>query len=182
MLTALDGCKRRYWAILAVLHHYASYAKRRTTKNGKRTKRSIKSISLTSLGWKSEHEATFLGLQKTLCHHVKLAHRRPHLTLCIYTDASEKLWAGIVTQCEPSELSRTDPDQCHQLLSFSGKFTKTELGWTTFEKRDMPSLRCLPGSTTCYNANHSYESLRTTEIFSSFSVCLFSTHHSATIS
>ena len=104
-------------------------------KSGHRTKRSIKNIPLTTLGWTDEHEATFHGLQRTLREHLKLAHRQPDLALCIYTDASDKFWAGIVTQCEPSELHKAAHEQIHQPLAFiSAEFTGAELAWTTFEK------------------------------------------------
>ena len=104
-------------------------------KSGKRTKRSIKRIPLKSLGWGDEHEFAFRGLQKTLTDQIKLAHRDSNLALCIYTDASDRFWASVVTQCASEELSKPVLEQAHQPLAFlSGEFSGAELGWTTFEK------------------------------------------------
>ena len=57
------------------------------------------------------------------------------MTICVYTDASEKPWSGIVTQTEASQLSLTVEDQVHELLAFIGSaFTGAQLGWSTFEE------------------------------------------------
>ncbi len=66
---------------------------------------------------------------------VKLAHREPSMALCVYTDASDAFWAGVVTQCEPEDLNKEVEDQRHEPLAFlGGAFTGSEEWWTTFEK------------------------------------------------
>ena len=104
-------------------------------RNGARTKRSFERISLASLGWGPQHVLAFQSLQETLRDSVRLAHRDKNQQLCIFTDASDRYWAGIATQCEADELSKTTSDQRHTPLAFlSGEFSGPELAWTTYEK------------------------------------------------
>ncbi len=104
-------------------------------RSGKRTKKSISHLLLSDLGWKREHDACFADLQAQICDNVKLAHRDPKLTLCLYTDASDAHWAGVATQCEPGELAKPTDTQRHWPLAFlSGDFKGAAEGWTTYEK------------------------------------------------
>jgi len=104
-------------------------------RSGSRTKRSVQKYTVVSLGWGHEHEVAFESLQDQLHTSVKLAHRDPDKELCIYTDASERYWAGVVTQCERRELEKNVMEQRHEPLAFlSGEFSGPELAWTTYEK------------------------------------------------
>ena len=104
-------------------------------KSGKRTKKSISKIYLSTIGWNQEHADAFLDIQTQLREQLKLAHRDKEKKLCIYTDASDRYWAAVVTQCEPSELSKPVAEQIHQPLAFlSGEFKGPQFGWTTYEK------------------------------------------------
>lgn len=98
-------------------------------KLGKRTKRSITTIPLSNLGWNSEHEAVFKILQQTLCEHIMLAHQKPNHALCIYTNASDRFWTSVITQCDQAELDKLCSEQSHEPLAFLlGVLTGAELG------------------------------------------------------
>lgn len=56
-------------------------------KSGKRTKRSIKKIALSTLSWGTTHLTAFLDLQDTLRNAVKLSYPKPGMEICVYTDA-----------------------------------------------------------------------------------------------
>lgn len=104
-------------------------------KTGKRTKRRIKTIPLSTIGWNAVHEESFRDLQSTLFSQIIFAHRNERLQLCIFTDASDRSWASVVTQCEPGDLNKEVSCQIHQPLVFlSGAFSCAERGWTKFEK------------------------------------------------
>jgi len=105
------------------------------TKSGKRTKKSIASIPLSSLSWGRQHDKSFLELQDSLRQSVKLAHPDAKMHKCIYTDASDNYWAAVVTQCLAAELNKPLEDQRHQPLAFiSSSFKDSELHWSTYEK------------------------------------------------
>ena len=104
-------------------------------KSGRRTKRSIKNISLKDLSWGAQHEQTFLDLQESLKKAVAVAFPRPGHTLCVYTDASERFWSGIVSQTTEDELKKPYEEQRHEPLAFlGGAFRDAELNWSTFER------------------------------------------------
>jgi len=105
------------------------------TKSGKRTKRSIQKIALSTLSWGPVHENTFLKLQDSLRTAVKLTYPDPQKATCIFTDASDKYWSGIVTQCDEEPLKLPIGEQKHQPLAFLGSaFKSASTNWSTFEK------------------------------------------------
>ena len=64
-----------------------------------------------------------------------MAHRRKDWELCVFTDASDVFWAGVLAQCPKEELDKDLAEQRLEPLAFLGAaFNKTECGWTTFEK------------------------------------------------
>lgn len=104
-------------------------------KAGKRTTKSIAKIPLCATGWGPQHVAAFRDVQEQLKGAVKTAHRDPGLTLCLYTDASDAHWAGVVTQCEPAQLREAIGNQKHQPLAFlGGSFTGAQVHWSTYER------------------------------------------------
>ena len=103
--------------------------------SGKRTKRSLRKISLRTLSWGATHSDAFNSLQKTLRNAVKLSYVDPNKEICIYTDASECFWSAVVTQTSKQDLELPIGEQRHQPLAFLGaEFKGSQLGWTTFEK------------------------------------------------
>lgn len=115
--------------------HRRGFLKEAHKRSGNRTKLSIQKYAVTSLGWGEVHTKAFESLQDQLRTAVKLAHRDPAMDLCIFTDASDRHWAGVATQCRPGEVEKDAVDQRHEPLAFlSGEFTGPELAWTTYEK------------------------------------------------
>ena len=102
---------------------------------GARTKKSIQKISLASLSWNDSHVQKYFEFQKQLRNVVKLAHRDTAKALCIYTDASEEYWSGVLTQTNPEELDIDIEKQRHEPLAFLGAaFKRSGARWATFEK------------------------------------------------
>ena len=96
---------------------------------GKRTKRAVSRVQLQPLGWGSEEDKAFQVCKDALAHQVTLAHRDKTKRLCEYTDASDTVWSGIVTQVPLVDLSKPHEAQRHEPLGFlSGRFTTTEFG------------------------------------------------------
>lgn len=103
--------------------------------NGSRKKKSIAKFQLSDLGWNEKHVFAFNDLQEQLKEATRLTHRDPNMTLCIHTDASDRHWALVATQCKPEELNKLIQDQSHQPLAFlSGTFSDREEHWSTYEK------------------------------------------------
>lgn len=74
-------------------------------------------------------------MQSHIQESVKLAHRKRDMELCIFTDASDAHWAGVVTQCDKVKLSKLPMEQKYQPLAFLGSaFDKTQRSRSTVEK------------------------------------------------
>eukprot|EP00178_Gracilaria_changii_P000257 TRINITY_DN1027_c0_g1_i1.p2 TRINITY_DN1027_c0_g1~~TRINITY_DN1027_c0_g1_i1.p2 ORF type:complete len:1106 (+),score=114.18 TRINITY_DN1027_c0_g1_i1:5972-9289(+) len=102
---------------------------------GKRTKRAVAAVQLETLGWSETELNAFHNCKEALSRLVTLAHCDDRLRLCIYTDASDTNWSGIVTQVPYEDLSKPHKLQRHSRLSFcSGRFNSTQLEWSTLEK------------------------------------------------
>jgi len=98
-------------------------------RSGKRTKRSVKNIALSTLPWGPTHVQVFTELQDTLRNAVKLSYPKPGMEICVYTDASDRFWSAVVTQTQPENLEIQLEDQKHQPLAFLGAdFKGAELG------------------------------------------------------
>ena len=105
------------------------------TKTGKRNKRSIRNVALSSLPWGPTEEQCFYQLQDTLRNAVKLSYPLPDKEVCMYTDASDRYWSAVVTQVDKRHLSLPLADQRHDPLAFlGGAFKGAGLDWSTFEK------------------------------------------------
>lgn len=102
---------------------------------GKRKKSALKSISLSKVSWGPIHEAAFHELQDALKSSVKLTFPKAGKVTCVFTDASDAFWAGIVTQISPEELGKDPIQQGHLPLAFlGGQFAGAQRNWTTYEK------------------------------------------------
>lgn len=78
---------------------------------------------------------------------VTLAHRDESKRLCIYTDASDTHWSVIVTQVLFSDLPLPHSKQAHEPLAFhSGRFSPTQIGWSTVEKEAFAVLAAVERS------------------------------------
>ena len=104
-------------------------------KAGSRKKSAVNRLTLTTAGWSQVETDAFDSAKHALEHQVTLAHRDDTRRLCVYTDASDHLWSGMVTQVPPEDLRKPHVDQRHQPLCFlSGHFQGSSFGWSTLEK------------------------------------------------
>lgn len=111
---------------------------------GKRTKRAVSRVQLASLGWGPTELAAFEACKKALAHQVTLVHRDVNQRLCVYTDASDMAWSGILTQVPTVDLNKPHKEQRHAPLAFlSGRFNSTQLGWSVLEKEAFAVLTTL---------------------------------------
>lgn len=102
---------------------------------GRRTKAAVAKVQLVPAGWSEEHKRAFVDMQVQLKHAVKSAHRNRDKTLCLFTDASDEHWAGVVTQCSPSDMHKERCAQRHEPLAFlGGSFTGAQEHWSTYER------------------------------------------------
>lgn len=82
-----------------------------------------------------EQKFLFRESQQEVNDAVKISHRDLDKELWVYNDASDELWAAVVTQCEQEMLDSETEDQIHQPLVFpEGRFMGSQVNWTTFEK------------------------------------------------
>jgi len=103
--------------------------------SGRRTKKSIKKIALRTLSWGPVQEKAFSDLQDSLRIAVTLSYPKPEKVICVFTDASERYWSGVVTQCCADVLKKPSNRQQHEPLAFLGaEFKGSPFNWSTFEK------------------------------------------------
>lgn len=107
---------RSYAAISAQLHELLG---KFCSQVGGRTSKTLGKLSLFQL-WEPTHS--------TILEQTKLAYPNPDTVICIYTDASDVHWSGVLTQV--SKLGRHLPleEQLHEPLgSISGSFNSTSM-------------------------------------------------------
>lgn len=103
--------------------------------SGKRTKRAVCRVLLSSLGWGDSERACFEACKSALANQICLHHRDTDKRLCVYTDSSDHVWSGIVTQVPFEDLSLPHADQRHEPLAFlSGRFSDCQYRWSILEK------------------------------------------------
>lgn len=85
--------------------------------------------------WGSEHQDAFDDLISQINNLMIMALPNPSKVICVFTDASDKFYGGLVTQVPPSQLNLPVKDQQHEPLGFSsGAFKGSQLRWGTPEK------------------------------------------------
>jgi transposase InsO family protein len=92
---------------------------------------------LSTGSWGPLADAAFEHIGVSIAHTVTLAFPDDAKVNCVWTDASDKHWAGIVTQTEESELDKPPAEQRHfpfKLAFLSGSFRDSSLRWSTTEK------------------------------------------------
>lgn len=103
--------------------------------SGRRTKRSVSQVNLNAHGWSKVERDCFERCKKALAHQVTRTHRDESKRLCVYTDASDHTWSGIMTQIPLEDMVLKHSEQKHELLAFlSGRFNETQLRWSILEK------------------------------------------------
>lgn len=102
---------------------------------GTRTRTAVRKVDLAALGWYQRETKAFHATKNAVAHSVILAYRDEKQRLVVYTDGSDNIWSGIITQVPPSNLAKPYPEQRHSYLAFcSGLSYTTQLGWSLMEK------------------------------------------------
>jgi hypothetical protein len=103
-------------------------------RESRRTKKAAAAVSLLHLGGPEEQSA-FKDLQAAIMDSMTLAFPDPDRRICVLTDASDRFYAGSVTQIDEVQLDLPMEEQDHQPLAFlSGEFKGAQLRWTVPEK------------------------------------------------
>jgi RNase H-like domain found in reverse transcriptase len=80
-------------------------------------------------------EKAFRSLQEDILTLMSTAHPDPSKLVCVFTDASDALYSGMITQVLECHLDLPVHDQQHQPLAFtSGRFRGSQERWTIPEK------------------------------------------------
>lgn len=86
----------------------------------------------------------FENCKAALANQLCLHHRDDTNRLCVYTDASDHIWSGIVTQVPFDDLSKAHVSHRHEPLAFlSGRFSDREYRWSILEKEAFAILATL---------------------------------------
>jgi RNase H-like domain found in reverse transcriptase len=100
----------------------------------RRTKKDAAAVLLLNL-WGPEEQAAFKDLQTAIMESMKLAFLDPDKRICVLTDASDRFYAGLITQIHEDQLDFPVEEQYHQPLAFlSGEFQGAQLRRTVPEK------------------------------------------------
>jgi RNase H-like domain found in reverse transcriptase len=100
----------------------------------RRTKKAARAVALEQL-WGDGAREAFKDIQSVIADSMTMAYPDPSKRICVLTDASERFYAGIVTQVDESQLDLPIEQQDHQPLSFVyGEFKGAPLRWTVPEK------------------------------------------------
>jgi hypothetical protein len=100
----------------------------------RRTKKSAAAVSLLHL-WGLEEQTAYKDLQAAIMESMTLAFPDSDKRICALTDASDRFYAGLVTQTHEEQLDLSMAEQDHQPLGFlSGEFKGAQLRWTVPEK------------------------------------------------
>ena len=128
MRTAIPNFSPQIEPLLATLE-------RAYTKADSRKKRAMTNVLLTSVGWGQAEITAFANCKNALLNRVRLSHRDHAKQLCFYVDASYTHWAGLTTQIPKEDRHKKNHLKRHEPLAFlSGRFTETQIRWSTLEK------------------------------------------------
>jgi hypothetical protein len=115
------------------------------TKAGARKKARYKNIKLTSLGWTVVHSQAFARLKHKLAHEcIEQAFAIPGARKCLFTDASDKHYAALLTQVVDWDEKLPVQSQKHiPMATLSGTFKRSELNWRIIEKEAYPLIKAV---------------------------------------
>jgi hypothetical protein len=100
----------------------------------RRIKNAAAAVSLLHL-WGPKEQAAFKDLKAEIMESVTLAFPDPDKRICVLTDASDRFYAGLVTQIHEEQLDLPMEEQDHQPLAFlSSEFKGAQQRWTVPEK------------------------------------------------
>jgi hypothetical protein len=139
-----------YTALVAPLQQVLTTALRSAIHDSESIKKSAADkVKLQDNGWTQEHDIAFQRINHAIAHSVTLAYPSDIKSTCIFTDASDLHWAGVITQCDAEELEKPINEQQHQPLAFiSGSFSGAQLNWPTVEQEAFAIKE------TCQRATH----------------------------
>ena len=110
----------------------------------KRTKPDVARNHFTAFGWSSEQLDAFESCKNALENQVTLSYRDGPQRHCVYTDASDTVWSGIVTQAPLEDFSKLHSEQSRSALAIlSGRFNSTQLVCFILEKEAFVVLATL---------------------------------------
>lgn len=90
----------------------------------------------------SPHGASFLKSKETLNDAMNLAHQEDDRLIADCTDASDKVWAKVLTLIHSSQTTMETKNQQHEFLSFlEGKFMKSQENWKINEKEVFKGMK-----------------------------------------
>jgi transposase InsO family protein len=166
-----------YTALTAPLQNILKDALRLAVANSNSTKKAAANkVSLVDIGWTAIHTEAFHRINSAIAQSVTLAYPSDDRSTCIFTDASDLYWGGVVTQCETSELTKPVRDQTHYPLAFlSGNFTGAQLNWPTVEQEAFAIKE------TCVKASHLLQRPQGFHIFTDHRNLTFIFNNDATI-
>jgi RNase H-like domain found in reverse transcriptase len=90
-----------------------------------RTKKTADVVSLLHL-WGPEEQVTFKDIQAAIMESMTLAFPDPDKRICVLTNASDRFYAGLVTQIQEEQLDLSMAEQDHQPLAFLSSEFKGE--------------------------------------------------------
>jgi transposase InsO family protein len=135
----------RYSELVQPLQDLLTHALTLTKSSGRKPNR----VTLAEAGWSELHSETFCRVNEAVAQSVTLSYPEDDKVLCVFTDASDTHWAGVVTQVAIAERSKPILEQQHSPLAFvSGAFSGSELRWPTIEKEAFAILE------TCLRCEH----------------------------
>jgi hypothetical protein len=73
------------------------------TVKGQVTKAAASKVKLADIGWKPLHNEAFKKCNEALANMITLAYPRDGWKTCVFTDALDLFWAGLVTQYPPED-------------------------------------------------------------------------------
>lgn len=102
----------------------------------KRRRRAAAKVFPKPVGWEDRHCKSLAARQRALEHQVALAHVDLTECLCVFTDATDLLRTGGITQAPCDNLNLPVQDQRHEPLAFlSERLRGSELRWSTVGKK-----------------------------------------------
>ena len=127
----IRGFIPNYAVLVAPLQDVLNCALALTTK---RNKQQAARIDLESVGWEEAHTAAFERMRTAVAESVRLAHPRADTVFCLFCDASDQAWGGILTQVSQEDFDSGLPPEAwsHQPTAFvSARYSGAALNWGT---------------------------------------------------
>lgn len=111
---------------------------------GKRTKQAFSRLSIFAVVWGISESEAFEYCKKILGEQTTLAHLDEIKWFRVYTEASDTIWSGILTQVIWEDLFNVHKEQRLEPLAFlSRRFNNTQFGWATIEKEGYAVIETL---------------------------------------